>query len=89
MPEFPPQSTEPANPIGKTLESAERLAAQTVDEGEECVGQHPVSAVTSSFIGGLVVGILIGWGIAESRHHIYRNACRELATDWMRRLHLD
>jgi hypothetical protein len=92
MAEFPPdpktENTAP-NPVQQAIENAERSAAETFDVGEECVSQHPVSSVTSSFIGGLVVGALIGWAIAESRHHFYRNACRELATDWIRRLHLD
>jgi hypothetical protein len=83
------QQTPSTTPIAQTTQQVEDTAAQTLESGEVCVSEHPLSSVTTAFAGGLVIGALIGWAIAQAHHHSYREACREVARDWMQRLHLD
>jgi hypothetical protein len=63
-------------------------ATETLEAGERCVRDNPFPAILTAFGGGLLIGALIGWSTSESRHHEYRNLCRQLAKDWQHRLHL-
>jgi len=76
------------NVAGETLESAKETATEAVESGEPCVRDNPVPAILTAFGGGLLLGALLGWSAAESRHRDYRDTCRDLARDWRHRLHL-
>jgi hypothetical protein len=80
---------QPGGSAENTWESAKESAAEAEQRGEECVRENPVPAIVAAFGGGLLLGVLVGWSIAESRHETYRDACRRLTREWQHRLHLD
>jgi len=83
------EPTQTGSPIGESVQQAELATAQALESGEICVSEHPISSITTAFLGGLVLGGVVAWTIAEARHHTYREACKDLARDWLQRLHLD
>ena len=87
-PDFEPYAAS-QNTAGEVLESAKETATEAVESGERCVRDNPVPAIATAFAGGLLLGVLIGWSAAESRHHDSRDSFRHLARDWRHRLHLD
>ena len=70
------------------LRDAGEVAREAVEGGEECVRAHPFSSIGVAFGGGLVLGLLIGWSLAEEKHEDVPQRCRRLLRDWQRRLHL-
>jgi hypothetical protein len=70
------------------LETARETATDALESSERWVRENPVPAILTALGGGILIGALIGWSAAESRHHEYRDMCRNLARDWQRRLHL-
>jgi len=86
--QFQSNPTTDENMPGEVLEAARETAAESLEAGERCVRDNPIPAILTALGGGILIGALIGWAAAESRHHEYRNLCKDLARDWQRRLHL-
>jgi len=85
----PVTGTEDASTADRVFEQAREGASEAIESGAECVRENPFPAVMTALAGGLVIGLLIGWGAAEARHHQYRDAMRETVRWWRDRLHLD
>lgn len=84
----PEQENQITGAASQAVETAKEVATETMQAGENCVSEHPASAISTTFVSGLLIGVVVGWAIAESRHHHYRNVCRQFATEWLDRLHL-
>jgi hypothetical protein len=70
------------------LDTARENASEAIEASERCVRDNPIPAILTALGGGILIGSFIGWSASESRHHQYRNLCKELAKDWQHRLHL-
>ena len=82
------QSGERNKSDGNGLSDAKQVTHEAIEEGEECVRTHPFSSVLAAFGGGLILGMLVGWSIAEQRHEDVSDRCRRLLRNWQRRFHL-
>ena len=70
------------------LDTARESATEALESGERWVRENPIPAILTALGGGILIGALLGWNAAESRHRDYRDTCRELAREWQHRLHL-
>ena|SRR5688500_13354513 len=75
-------------PDGNGVSEVKQATREAVEEGEECVRTHPFSSIVVAFGGGLILGMLVGWSIAEQRHEDMSDRCRRVLRDWQRRLHM-
>lgn len=73
----------------RPLDEIKETATHAVESSEMWVRENPIPAILTALGGGLLIGLLAGWSLSESRHEDYRATCRRLAREWQERLHLD
>jgi len=78
-----------ARPAAQAWETTKEKAGEALQTGERYVRENPGASVLSIFGLGVVVGLLVGYGIAHEDRDDYSASARKFLKQWGRKMNLD
>ena len=72
--------------VAETWENTRQKTGEMIGSGEDCVRNHPGTAILVALVGGTLLGALIGMSIAEARFEQRRHSVRKMMRDLQSRM---
>lgn len=77
-----------SNTAKQTWNTAREKAVEALHAGERYVQTNPATSALSIFGFGFLLGLLVGWSIAQEEHDSYSTRAQKIAKQWGHKLNL-